>query len=161
MRNKKVDTAIRKKYQAMTDDHSSLPIFHVSNTDYEIHKIGYDEEQIPLPLDMTGITQIRSWISILPAERRQNVLLHHWRGNLTSVIDSLNAWSSPSALQKRAELREVVGKPGKVGHQSFHVVRTDLETQEARKYISDMIAALQDVLQDSMMAYLSVLSNFG
>lgn len=161
MRNTKVATAVRKKYQAMTDDRSWLSIFHVSNKDYEMHKIGYDEDEIPLPLDMTGIKQMRFLISTLPAERRQNVLFHHWRGNLTSVVDSLNAWSSPSSLQKRAELREMVGKPGKVSRQSFLVSRTDSKTQEVSKHISDLIAALQEVLQYSMMAYLSVLSSFG
>jgi len=122
MRNRKVGAAIRKKYQTMTGDSSWLPILYVSNKDYEIHKMGYDEEDIPLPLNLTGIPQMRFLISTLPAERRQNVLSHHWRGNLMSVIESLGAWSSQSALQKRAELRKVVEKPGKVRHTSFYVL---------------------------------------
>ncbi len=119
MRNKKVGTAMRKKYQAMTGDFNWLPIHYVSNKDYEIHKTGYDEDEMPLPLEMTGIRQMRSLISTLPAEGRQNVLLHHWRGNLMSVIESLGAWSSQSTIHKRAELRKVVEKPGKVGMSAY------------------------------------------
>lgn len=161
MRNKKVGTAIRKKYQAMTNDFSWFPIFYVSNKDYEIHKTGYDEEEIPLPLDMTGIKQMRFLMSTLPAERRQNALCHHWRGNLMSVIGSLEAWSSQSAIQKLAELRLIVEKPGKVRQSSLFVSRIDSKTQETKKNIGDFIAAMGDVLKSSFMVSISVLSNFG
>lgn len=161
MRNKKVGTAIRKKYQAMTSDFSWLPIFYVSNKDYEMHKTGYDEEEIPLPLDMTGIKQMRFLISTLPAERRQNVLSHHWKGNLMSVIGSLEAWSSQSALKKREELRSVVEKPSKVKHLSLFVSRFDSKTQETATMIGDVIAAMKDVLKTSMIVWISALSNIG
>lgn len=96
----------------MTGGFGSLPIFNVSNKDYEIQKMGYDAEDIPLPLVMTGIGLIRSMVSSLPAIGKQNVLEHHWQGNLMSVIGSLDTWSSQSAIFRQADIRNIVEKPG-------------------------------------------------
>lgn len=161
MRNKKVAVAIRKKYQLMTGDLGWLPIFSVSNKDYEIHKIGYNEEDIPLPLSMTGIRQIRYFLSIFPAGSRINVLSHHWRGNLMSVIESLDSWSSQSAIHRRGEIRMVVESPGEVS-EKLPILHTEYQTdslkQSTKERIEEFIAGLTSAMNCSIMSSISALS---
>ena len=114
MRNEKVGVAIKKNFEATRSDPNPLQIFFVSSTSYEKHIDGYDERKIPLSLNDTGILSFRRMLSTLPAKENLNILRHHWRGNLTSVVDSLATWSSQSVSHKRLELRKVVEKPREV-----------------------------------------------
>ena len=56
MRNQKVTSIMRQKYRKLTQDHTTLVVFAVSNSDYIKHSDGYDlSEEIPVSVRTTGI----------------------------------------------------------------------------------------------------------
>lgn len=114
MRSQKVSVAMRKKYKSGTSDIHTLNIMCVSNQDYSMHKDGYDEEDIPMPIDSTGIPSLRFKLSALPADIRLDVLRQYVKGTVPELISSLDVWSHRSTNHRRLELREVVDKPRKV-----------------------------------------------
>ena len=122
LRNTKVENAVKKKYVNMGPDRNSLQIFKVSSTDYEKHLRGYDEEDIPLPLGETGVVGLRKLMLTLPAQGRLDALHVHWRGNLTSVVDSLWTWSSQSATHYRREIRQILERPREVWTFHFYFI---------------------------------------
>lgn len=114
MRSQKVSVAMRKKYKSGTSDIHTLNIMCVSNQDYSMHKDGYDEEDIPMSINSTGIPSLRFKLSALPADIRLDVLRQYVKGTVPELISSLDVWSHRSTNHRRLELREVVDKPRKV-----------------------------------------------
>ena len=114
MRNQKVCVAMRKKYKSLTSDLRTLNILCVSNQGYNMHKEGYDDEEIPISLPVTGIPRLRFFLSTLPAEIRLGVLRQYSQGTVPELINSLDVWSHRTTNHRRLELREIVDKPRKV-----------------------------------------------
>lgn len=112
MRNQKVTSTMRQKYRKLTQDHTPLVVFAVSNSDYIKHKDGYDlSEEIPVPIRTTGIPHVRYSLSKLPARSRLDALKHYCHGTVEDLIGSLYNWSQQSTTQRRAELQKLVAQP--------------------------------------------------
>ena len=114
MRSQKVSVAMRKKYKSQSLGLHALNILCVSNRDYSMHKDGYDEEDIPMSLQTTGIPSVRFKLSTMPAGIRLDVLRQYCKGTVPELISSLDVWSHRTTNYRRLELREVVDKPCKV-----------------------------------------------
>lgn len=115
MRNQKVTTIMRQKYKNLVQDHAQLVVFAVSNSDYIKHKDGYDlYEEIPVSVRATGIPHVRHYLSKLPAKSRLDALKHYCHGTVEDLVGSLCNWSQQSTTQRRAELQDLVAKPGAV-----------------------------------------------
>ena len=119
MRNHKVSISMQKKYRTLTSDFNLLQINFVSNTSYNAHKEGVDEEEIPLSISLTGIPQLRYTISQFPAQSRIHVLEQYFKRNLQSTIDQMELWSLQTTIQRRLELRTVIEKRRQVIFLSF------------------------------------------
>ena len=72
--------------------------------------IGYNRDFLPLPIETTGIPALRSELLALLASGKLSVLQHHWKGSLMGTIASMKNYSSQSAIQRQAELKDVVQK---------------------------------------------------
>lgn len=114
MRNRKVVRSMRDIYRGIASGPNPLDIFCVSNSHYTMHKTGYDEEGIPLSIDVTGVPTIRSMLSTLPAAARLRVLEQHIEGVLKEFVNSMELWSLQATNHRRLELKEIVARPGKV-----------------------------------------------
>lgn len=114
MRNQKVISAFKTKYKNLASDLRSLDVWCVSNTAYSTHKIGYDDEDIPLSLTTTGIPALRTLISRYPATGRLNVLKYHCESTVPGIVGSMEMWSLGGSIPNRAELRKIVESPIKV-----------------------------------------------
>lgn len=114
MRKEKITTAIAKKYGPLSDNARTLRVCHVSSRHYEMHLDGYTAQEVPLPLEATGIPDLRTFLSSITAGEKLEVLEYHCSGNLRSAISSLDGWSHRSALAQRDEIRKLVEKPSNV-----------------------------------------------
>lgn len=119
MRNQKVTTIMRKKYNTITGDRYPLMVFAVSNCDYERHK---EEEgygllgEIPLSIRATGVPHVRRQFSVLPAKARVDTLRNHCQSIVEDLVGSLHNWSTESTMQRRVELETLVAKPRNVSN---------------------------------------------
>jgi hypothetical protein len=113
MQNQKVRRDLRSKYLAITQEARRLQIACVSSTHYDQH-VEADHKNPRLSIDLTGIPNLRDQLSTLPAQGRLKALEHQWKGNLKSLLDSLNGWSHQSALHRHGELKKIVAKPCQV-----------------------------------------------
>ena len=111
MRNKKVTLAIRKKYRDIFADARNIPVFCVSNYQYNLHKTGYEEDLIPISLRVTGIPSLRMFALELPAISKLNILRQYLEGTIPSLISSLEMWTPKSPTKRREELRRSVAQP--------------------------------------------------
>lgn len=111
MRKQKVISAFKTKYKNLASDLRSLDVWCVSNTAYSAHKMGYDDEDIPLSLTTTGIPALRTLISRYPATGRLNVLKHHCESTVPGIVGSMEIWSLGGSIPNRAELRKIVETP--------------------------------------------------
>lgn len=119
MRNQKVATMMRKKYNTITGDRCPLTVFAVSNCDYERHKEedGYGlSGEIPLSVGATGIPYVRRQLSVLPAKARLDTLTNYCHSIVEDLIGSLHNWSTESTMQRRTELETLVAKPRNVSN---------------------------------------------
>ena len=114
MRNKKVEGKIRQKYEVSKANQYALKMHFVSSRHYERHKEGYDDFAPPISLALTGIPNLRSFLSTFPALGRFNVLETHIKGIVPSLIQSMELWSSQTDEARQEQIREVVIKPRKV-----------------------------------------------
>lgn len=97
----------------MVSDSVSLPFFAVSNTEYERHKEGFDPDVVspPISVEMTGIPNLRFFMSRMPAKSKLDVLEFHCWQILGSLINRLDSWSNKALDSRHSELKEVVAKP--------------------------------------------------
>lgn len=114
LRNKKVATAMRKKYRDSTLDKHPLDVHCVSNLHYARHLEGDREDHIPLTVSSTGIPALRAFSLKLPALSKFDTLRRNCQGPLPLLINSLEMWSFTSAFKRRTELRQIITKPREV-----------------------------------------------
>ncbi len=115
MRNQKVTAVMRQKHKNLEQHDALLPVFAVSNSDYIKHKDGYEVlEEIPVSIRTTGIPHVRYYLSKLPAKARFDALKDYCHGTVEDLVSSLCNWSQQSEIDQRAELQELVAKPGTV-----------------------------------------------
>ena len=114
IRNRYVCSEMGKKYASLTGDSNKLTMFCVSNMHYGMHVQGYDQEDIPISLDLTGIPKLRLWASRFPTISKLKILKQHCKTILPSLITSIELWTDKSASEYREELRAVVSKPQEV-----------------------------------------------
>ena len=114
IRNENVITAMREKYASLTGDARKLTMFCISNLHYGMHVEGYDEENIPISLELTGIPAVRIWASRFPVVSKLKALKQHCKFVLPGLINSIELWTDKSALENREDLRSKISKPSKV-----------------------------------------------
>ncbi|KAK0645150.1 hypothetical protein DIS24_g8236 [Lasiodiplodia hormozganensis] len=110
VRNGKVRKALVDRHYNMLK-HEILPVFCVSNSEYMIHIIGYDEEHLPkMSVEATEIPRLRSHIYGLPAKRKVMALSHHVKYVLPSLANNLAMSCSQSKLKRRDELKRIMNE---------------------------------------------------
>lgn len=114
MRNRKVGKAMQTKHRGTGIAAEPLKVWCVSSLAYSKNANGYDEEDIPISIEATGIPHLRAFMLRIPAEEKLDVLIRHVRGHLSSLISSMESFSVQSTTHRRLELREVVARPRKV-----------------------------------------------
>ena len=114
MRNKKVTTAMKKKYKDLCpSDSRPLSLSFISNAYYIKHKVGYTEDdELPFSLDTTGVPGLRLAILRLPAASKLNILRTHCHVIVPGLLNAMENWSDKSAVVRREELRTIFTKPG-------------------------------------------------
>ncbi|KAL9596174.1 MAG: hypothetical protein Q9179_004711 [Wetmoreana sp. 5 TL-2023] len=112
MRNRKVESAMRMKYNEENPPVENLNIYCVSSAAYELNAKGYNDEDIPVSVNATGIPKLRAFMARVAAEEKLNVLQNHCSGHLPSMMSSLESWSLRLTMDRRREMRRVVAKPG-------------------------------------------------
>ncbi|KAL8829118.1 MAG: hypothetical protein Q9170_006308 [Blastenia crenularia] len=113
MRNRKVESVMATKYCKTDTASESLKVWCVSSTDYQVNTRGYDDEQIPMSVNATGIPRLRAFLLRMPAEQKLEVLKMYSQAHLPSLIRSIDMWTVQSNDIRRNELREVAAKPRK------------------------------------------------
>lgn len=84
---------------------STLPIFCVSNTEYDKYLSGYRIEDPPrLSLHTTGIPALRNYIYALPAKGHFATLEHHLTTNWETLLNSLEMFCNASTTQRKGEV---------------------------------------------------------
>ncbi|KAL8690304.1 MAG: hypothetical protein Q9218_004224 [Villophora microphyllina] len=111
MRNRKVVSALRKKHRGTNATGEPLKVWCVSSVAYQTNADGFDDEDIPVSVNASGITHLRAFMLRMPAEEKMEALTTHCLGYLPSLISSLESWTVQSTAQRRKELRDAVGKP--------------------------------------------------
>ena len=115
MRNKKITSAMQKKYESTTKENIPLRVYCVSNEHYALHQIGYTEELMPCSMDIVGISDVRLCALMLPSAHKLKTLQEHCRGTIKPLISSLEGWCLQSTMKRRCDLRALVAKPREVG----------------------------------------------
>ncbi|KAL9585820.1 MAG: hypothetical protein Q9212_001298 [Teloschistes hypoglaucus] len=128
MRNRKVERAMRDRHQEADSVNGPLRIVCVSSMAYEVNALGYSEDVIPVSVESTGIPQLRSVISGLPARERLSVLQLYCWGHLKSLISSMESWTVQSTIARRLELREVVAKPRKLAESVINTLCQEIQS---------------------------------
>ncbi|KAL8700472.1 MAG: hypothetical protein Q9201_005433 [Fulgogasparrea decipioides] len=103
---------MRMKYNEENPPVENLNIYCVSSAAYELNAKGYNDEDIPVSVNATGIPKLRAFMARVAAEEKLNVLQNHCSGHLPSMMSSLESWSLRLTMDRRREMRRVVAKPG-------------------------------------------------
>lgn len=89
MRNEKVRLHMPKTYKDTVPEGRKFRAFCVSGNHYEMHVDGYDKDELPLSLETTGISALRHYLSVLPAQAKLDILSHHMNIGLRNTFASL------------------------------------------------------------------------
>ena len=114
MRNRKVVLGLCKKYQEATKDSHQMHVMCVSSEDYNSHVAGYDDDDIPLSLNVTGIPTLRHLLASSQAIRKFEIYQAHLKGTLPQGLNSMETWSTQVVQKRREEICKVVSKPHEV-----------------------------------------------
>lgn len=107
-------SAINGKFKKSTGNQVPPRMICVSNTAYSLHKRGYTKDNVPLPIEDTGIPKLRFEVLAVPAASRLNFVKTHVYGVLPSLLGILMCWSTAATIQKREEMRVIVAQPREV-----------------------------------------------
>ncbi|KAI6827657.1 hypothetical protein KC332_g10885 [Hortaea werneckii] len=141
-RNRRNIKAIQAKYRKAVDDPcASVPVFCVSNTIYQQHMKGFDNENPPdLSVEATGIPGLRKYLFEIPARRKHGALQKLGRQTLPRVLLALEMQCCKTRLERKQDIECKVVKPLNDFKDELHTLKALLN----RKYE----AALQDTLHE-------------
>ncbi|KAL8651588.1 MAG: hypothetical protein Q9210_003171 [Variospora velana] len=134
MRNRKVEIAMAARYRGTDAEAQPLKSWFVSSKEYQTNASGFDQEEIPVSIEATGLPQLRAFMLRMPAEHRLDVLKVYCWGHLPSLIGSMEMWSIQSHAHRRIELREVVAKPRKAAE-----VVISAFAEEVKTHLNEMV----------------------
>lgn len=112
-RHKKLKKEIYDKYRTILGNSTKLGVHFISNKHYEMYLEGCDDD-ISLPLWLTGIPELRFRLSSLPADEKLLVLNHYRTLTIRSKLDSMKMFAQQSTIERRVELKKIVQKPSTV-----------------------------------------------
>ncbi|KAI6883218.1 hypothetical protein KC360_g4643 [Hortaea werneckii] len=141
-RNRRNIEGIQTKYRKAVDDPcASVPVFCVSNTIYQQHMKGFDNDNPPdLSVEATGIPGLRKYLFEIPARRKHGALQKLGRQTLPRVLLALEMQCCKTRLERKQDIECKVVKPLKDFKDELHTLKALLN----RKYE----AALQDTLHE-------------
>jgi hypothetical protein len=103
-RNRTATNLLKEKYRRMTKG-AILPVFCISNTEYDKYLRGYEASDPPrLTLDMTGIPALRNHIHALPAKGRFATLEYHLTTSWNTLLNSLELYCKVSKSQQKNQV---------------------------------------------------------
>lgn len=112
MRTRQIIKAVRNKYQEVTQDHQSLPVFGVSNRAYAQYQHGYEKDQTPrLSLQATQIPALRGHLRIATGEGRFNEAIFNVEVQLPLLLNSFDLWCAKTHMKRRKEIEAIVIAP--------------------------------------------------
>ena len=110
MRNAKVTHGLHKNYRELTKSSNVLTVKCVSSDHYETNKYGFEDDEIPLSVDATGIPNLRHLFSGFPAASKRETFDKHLNW-VRDTFASMGIWGSKPSKLLCEEIREVVAKP--------------------------------------------------
>ncbi|KAK3719647.1 hypothetical protein LTR37_004184 [Vermiconidia calcicola] len=86
-----------------------LPIFMVSNSQYQKHLLGYDPKHPPiLSVEATGIPSVRRMLYEIPTRGKSNTLFRFGRNRLPSIFNSITGILTKSPLERKQDVEKVI-----------------------------------------------------
>ncbi|KAF2116374.1 hypothetical protein BDV96DRAFT_51219 [Lophiotrema nucula] len=137
-RNRKVTKSLQEWYISKTKDSRGLPVFCVSNSVHMEHIVGFLDKQPPiLPIDETGITQLRSYLFALPAKAgKADTLKYHCDVRIRTLLDAMAmSCAGTKAMMKREHLIKAIMDSRKDIGKNIDTVRQDIN----KRFVSPLI----------------------
>lgn len=126
---------IREKYKR-SNKGAFLPIFCVSNTEYDKHLAGYPVDDPPqLSLDATGISELRNFIQSLPSQARFNTLESYLTWGTELALKSIECFCTDSVVKLKGDVTASITTtrstiPGEIAGPYADFVKDRLDTVE-------------------------------
>lgn len=104
-RNRTATQMLKDEYRKRISKGAELPVFCVSNTEYDKYLSGYDIEDPPrLSLELTGIPALRNHIQSLPLKGRFNTLDYHLNTSWDNVLKTLELFCTQSKSEQKTQI---------------------------------------------------------
>ncbi|RMY13686.1 hypothetical protein D0867_07381 [Hortaea werneckii] len=115
IRNRRNIAVIQAKFQeAVRDPGAQIQVFCVSNTIYQKHMKGYDNNNPPdLTVEATDIPRLRRHLFEVPAKRKLGALLKHCQRDLPRVLLAMDMQCCKTRLERKQDIECKVIKPFK------------------------------------------------
>ncbi|KAI7282052.1 hypothetical protein KC345_g3762 [Hortaea werneckii] len=141
IRNRRNIDAIQAGFRkAVNDPDATVPVFCVSNTIYQQHMKGFDNDNPPdLTVEATGIPDLRKHLFKIPAIRKHRALQKLGQRTLPRVLLALEMQCCKTRLERKQDIECKVVKPLNDFKDELHTLRALLK----RNYE----AAIQKTLQ--------------
>ncbi|KAF2651016.1 hypothetical protein K491DRAFT_682506 [Lophiostoma macrostomum CBS 122681] len=154
-RNRTASNLLKEKYKRMTKG-ASLPVFCISNTEYDKYLSGYEADDPPrLTLELTGIPALRSYIQSLPAKGRFATLEHHLTTSWDTLLTTLELYCKVSKSQQKSQITARCASARKAASSiiekdfngptelELNKIRADLQNMEGH-WITESIKKLEE-----------------
>ncbi|RMX86985.1 hypothetical protein D0868_15058 [Hortaea werneckii] len=115
IRNRRNVEEIQAKFrESVRDPYAQIPVFCVSNTIYQKHMKGYDNNNPPdLTVEATDIPRLRRHLFEVPAKRKLGALLKHCKQDLPRVLLAMDMQCCKTRLERKQDIECKVIKPFK------------------------------------------------
>ncbi|KAI7163347.1 hypothetical protein KC316_g7694 [Hortaea werneckii] len=142
IRNRRNIEEIQAKYRKAVDDPcASVPVFCVSNTIYQQHMKGFDNDNPPdLSVEATGIPGLRKYLFEIPARRKHGALRKLGQQTLPRVLLALEMQCCKTRLERKQDIECKVVKPLNHFRDELHTLKAGLK--------HNYEAAMQDTLRN-------------
>lgn len=143
IRNRRNIDAIQAGFRkAVNDPDANVPVFCVSNTIYQQHMKGFDNDNPPdLTVEATGIPDLRKHLFEIPAKRKHRALQKLGQRTLPRVLLALEMQCCKTRLERKQDIECKVVKPLNDFKDELHTLKARLK----RNYE----AAMQKTLRKS------------
>ncbi|KAI6854445.1 hypothetical protein KC338_g4903 [Hortaea werneckii] len=141
IRNRRNIDAIQAGFRkAVNDPDANVPVFCVSNTIYQQHMKGFDNDNPPdLTVEATGIPDLRKHLFEIPAKRKHRALQKLGQRTLPRVLLALEMQCCKTRLERKQDIECKVVKPLNDFKDELHTLKARLK----RNYEAAMQKTLQ------------------
>ena len=113
IRNRMIERDMRGKLRDLTGSKKApdLPVFFISNTEYQKHLAGYERKDPPtLDLAATGIPEVRRMLYNVPARGKVNTLSRICEQHMPTIFSGILGILSKSHLERKQEVEKLINR---------------------------------------------------